>query len=35
VTDRRKTIRKRVRKHDQFAAELLYFSDCIQNDREA
>jgi len=20
--------------HDQFAAELLYFSDCIQNDRE-
>jgi glucose-fructose oxidoreductase len=29
-----KTVRKRVRKHDQFAAELLYFSDCIQNDRE-
>jgi len=29
-----KTVRKRVRKHDQFAAELLYFSDCIQNDLE-
>jgi glucose-fructose oxidoreductase len=27
------TARKRVRKHDQFAAELLYFSDCIQKDR--
>ena len=28
-----KTTRKRVGKRDQFAAELLYFSDCIQNDR--
>jgi len=34
VTIKGKTARKRVRKHDQFAAELLYFSDCIQNDRE-
>jgi len=29
-----KTTRKTVAKHDQFAAELLYFSDCIQNGRE-
>jgi len=28
-----KTTRKRVPKRDQFAPELLYFSDCIQNDR--
>ena len=28
-----KTERKRVRKRDQFAAELLYFSDCILNNR--
>jgi glucose-fructose oxidoreductase len=28
-----KTTRKKVGKHDQFAAELLYFSDCILNDR--
>ena len=34
MTIKGKTARKRVRKHDQFAAELLYFSDCIQNDRE-
>jgi len=34
VTIDGRTIRKRVRKHDQFAAELLYFSDCIRNDRE-
>ena len=26
--------RKRVGKRDQFAPELLYFSDCILNDRE-
>ena len=29
-----KTTRKKVGKRDQFAAELLYFSDCILNDRE-
>jgi glucose-fructose oxidoreductase len=29
-----KTTRKRGRKVDQFAAELLYFSDCIIKDRE-
>jgi predicted dehydrogenase len=29
-----KTTRKRGRKVDQFAAELLYFSDCILEDRE-
>jgi glucose-fructose oxidoreductase len=29
-----KTTRKRGRKHDQFAAELLYFSDCIHQDRQ-
>jgi len=28
-----KTERKRVAKRDQFAAELLHFSDCIRNDR--
>ncbi|HEX5216829.1 MAG TPA: Gfo/Idh/MocA family oxidoreductase [Vicinamibacterales bacterium] len=28
------TIKKRGRKRDQFAAELLYFSDCIRQDRE-
>ena len=26
--------RKRIGKRDQFAPELLHFSDCIQNDRE-
>lgn len=29
-----KTTRKRVAKRDQFAPELLYFSDCIRNDRK-
>jgi glucose-fructose oxidoreductase len=29
-----RTTRKTVAKHDQFAPELLYFSDCILNDRE-
>jgi len=29
-----KTIRKRIGKRDQFAPELLYFSDCILKDRE-
>jgi len=29
-----KTMRKAFAKHDQFAPELLYFSDCILNDRE-
>ncbi|HVH25478.1 MAG TPA: Gfo/Idh/MocA family oxidoreductase [Vicinamibacterales bacterium] len=29
-----KTTRKRIGKRDQFAPELLYFSDCIINDRE-
>jgi glucose-fructose oxidoreductase len=29
-----RTIKRRGRKRDQFAAELLYFSDCVQNDRE-
>ena len=29
-----KTTRKRIGKRDQFAPELLYFSDCILNDRE-
>jgi glucose-fructose oxidoreductase len=29
-----KTIRKKVAKHDQFAAELLYFSDCVLHDRQ-
>lgn len=29
-----KTIRKKFGKRDQFAPELLYFSDCILNDRE-
>lgn len=29
-----KTTRRRGRKHDQFAAELLYFSDCIRQGRE-
>jgi len=29
-----KTTRKTTKKRDQFAAELLYFSDCILNDRE-
>jgi predicted dehydrogenase len=28
-----KTTKKRIGKHDQFAPELLYFSDCILNDR--
>ena len=30
---KRKT-KKTIGKRDQFAAELLYFSDCIQNDRK-
>ena len=34
VTSDGKTVRKRTRKHDQFAAELLYFSDCILHDRQ-
>jgi glucose-fructose oxidoreductase len=29
-----KTTRKKIGKRDQFAPELLYFSDCILNDRE-
>jgi glucose-fructose oxidoreductase len=29
-----KTTRKTTAKHDQFAPELLYFSDCILNDRQ-
>jgi glucose-fructose oxidoreductase len=29
-----RTTRIRGRKHDQFAAELLYFSDCILRDRQ-
>ncbi|HKE83135.1 MAG TPA: Gfo/Idh/MocA family oxidoreductase [Vicinamibacterales bacterium] len=29
-----KTTRAKTGKHDQFAPELLYFSDCIQQDRE-
>jgi glucose-fructose oxidoreductase len=29
-----KTTRKRIGKRDQFAPELLYFSDCILRDRE-
>jgi predicted dehydrogenase len=29
-----RTERKRIGKRDQFAAELLYFSECIQNDRK-
>ena len=29
-----KTTRKRIGKRDQFAAELVYFSDCIQKDRD-
>ena len=29
-----KTTRRRIGKRDQFAPELLYFSDCILNDRE-
>jgi glucose-fructose oxidoreductase len=29
-----KTTRRRIGKRDQFAPELLYFSDCIQRDRE-
>ena len=33
VTIEGRTARKRVGKHDQFAPELLYFSDCIQRDR--
>lgn len=34
LTRDEKTTRKRGRKVDQFAAELVYFSDCILNDRE-
>jgi glucose-fructose oxidoreductase len=33
LTVGKKTIRRRSGKRDQFAAELLYFSDCILNDR--
>jgi predicted dehydrogenase len=29
-----RTVKRRGRKRDQFAAELLYFSDCVQNDRD-
>ena len=29
-----KTTRKRIGKRDQFAPQLLYFSDCIRNDRQ-
>jgi glucose-fructose oxidoreductase len=29
-----KTVRRKVPKHDQFAAEIVYFSDCILSDRE-
>jgi predicted dehydrogenase len=29
-----KTIRKKVPKHDQFGAEIVYFSDCILKDRQ-
>ncbi|MFN2445500.1 MAG: Gfo/Idh/MocA family protein [Vicinamibacterales bacterium] len=34
LTTKEKTVHRRGRKHDQFAAELLYFSDCILKDRE-
>lgn len=34
VTIEGKTTRKKFGKHDQFAPELLYFSDCILNGRE-
>jgi glucose-fructose oxidoreductase len=34
LTTNGKTTRKRIGKRDQFAPELLYFSDCIQNDRK-
>jgi glucose-fructose oxidoreductase len=33
ITVNGKTTRKRVGKRDQFAAELLYFSDCIRKNR--
>lgn len=33
LTTNGKTTRKRIGKRDQFAPELLYFSDCIQRDR--
>jgi len=29
-----RTIRQTIRKRDQFAPELIYFSDCVLNDRE-
>ena len=34
LTVEEKTTRKRIGRRDQFAAELLYFSDCILKDRE-
>jgi len=34
LTTNGKTTRKRIGKRDQFAPELLYFSDCILNDRQ-
>jgi glucose-fructose oxidoreductase len=34
LTANGKTIRKRIGKRDQFAAELLYFSDCVLKNRE-
>jgi predicted dehydrogenase len=34
VTIDEKTISKTFRKHDQFAAELIYFSDCILHNKE-
>jgi glucose-fructose oxidoreductase len=34
LTTNGKTTRKRIGKRDQFAPELIYFSDCIQNNRK-
>ncbi|HEY7820469.1 MAG TPA: Gfo/Idh/MocA family oxidoreductase, partial [Vicinamibacteria bacterium] len=34
LTVKGKTTRKRIPKRDQFAPELLYFSECIRKDRE-
>ena len=33
VTAQERTEKRKYRSHDQFAAELIYFSDCILNDR--
>jgi glucose-fructose oxidoreductase len=33
VTAQERTEKRKYRQHDQFAAELIYFSDCILNDR--